>query len=300
MIRIVRSLALLAALACSAGDAAAQLEFAGIPWGTPPQATANRLHSLGYCLRGVDQEGDWVFFGPDGEEVVAVMSPTARLVGVEVRWRGDRGRISTLYTRMRDSMVAVHGMSFNERSDGAAWNRAGNVLQLWQLGPQAHPGYSLTLFHGGPGGPAEEERRNVMRAAARRREYGSSDYPAVHDAVVYDDDGWVHVMEESTDPLGNGVYRVRLYHDSNRSTVRRLENGVKYNGAIREVDLDCGRNWQRLLRTIPLYERVPAPAVSVPERARRWVQPTPGSRDERIVRATCKDIADEERHRREG
>lgn len=155
-------LPVLLALALSAVDAAAQREFAGIPWGTPPAEAAERIRAAGYELRGTGQNGDLTFGGADGVELLAVFDPRG-LVFVEARWLEPAERLPARFERMADSMRAVLGVpDMANRDDyersmtwrGPEW---GGVDLVYSRGGGIPPMLSLT--HWGPGYEEEIERR---------------------------------------------------------------------------------------------------------------------------------------------
>jgi hypothetical protein len=130
MIPILRPLALLAALAAlavSAGDAGAQLEFAGIPWGTPTDSASACIQRAGYPFRGQDQEGDWVFGAPGRVDLVAVFD-SAGLVFVDAFWLEGADSLSARHGRMADSMRAALGAPDSAHADRHGrymiWRRA--------------------------------------------------------------------------------------------------------------------------------------------------------------------------------
>jgi hypothetical protein len=155
-------LPLLLALALSAVDAAAQREFAGIPWGTPPAQAAERLRAAGYELRSTGAHGDLTFGGADGAELFAMFDPRG-LVFVQARWLEPAERLPTRYDRMADSMRAVLGTP--DRSDRDDYERAMTWLGAESGGVDLVHGRGggipplLSLTHWGPGYEQEVERR---------------------------------------------------------------------------------------------------------------------------------------------
>lgn len=156
-------LPVLLALALSAVDAAAQREFAGIPWGTPPAEATERIRAAGYELRGTGPHGDLTFGGPDGAELLAVFDPRG-LVLVEARWLEPAERLPVRFERMADSMRAELGApSTSNRDDyersmtwlGAEW---GGVDLVYSRS-EGYPPPVLSLSHWGPGYEEEVERR---------------------------------------------------------------------------------------------------------------------------------------------
>jgi hypothetical protein len=156
-------LPVLLALAVSAPDVAAQREFAGIPWGTPPAEAAERLRAAGYEPRGTGEHGDLTFGGPDGAQLLAVFDPRG-LVLVEARWLEPADRLPARFERMADSMRAVLGApSTSNRDDyersmtwlGAEWGGVDLVYSRGEGGPPP----LLSLTHWGPGYEEEVTRR---------------------------------------------------------------------------------------------------------------------------------------------
>lgn len=156
-------LPVLLALAFSAVDAAAQREFAGIPWGTPPAEAMERLRAAGYELKGTGQYGDLTFGGPEGVELVAIFAPRG-LVHVEARWEVPPDRLPARFERMADSMRAVLGAPTTagrydyERTMtwlGAEW---GGVDLVYSRS-EGYPPPQLSLTHWGAGYEEEVMRR---------------------------------------------------------------------------------------------------------------------------------------------
>jgi hypothetical protein len=67
---------------------------------------------------------------------------------------------------------------------------------------------------------------------------------------------------------------------------RRVENGMMYNGAITEVELDCRRMEMRLLRTIPIYEHRALPPIDGPA----WLPPMPNAHHAQAATAACEAL----------
>lgn len=144
-------------------SAAAQREFAGIPWGTPPAEAMERLRAAGYALRGTGQYGDLMFGGPEGVELLAVFAPRG-LVHVEARWEMPPDRLPARFERMADSMRAVLGAPTTAGRDnyertmtwlGAEW---GGVDLVYSRS-EGYPPPQLSLSHWGPGYEEEVMRR---------------------------------------------------------------------------------------------------------------------------------------------
>lgn len=297
MTRILRPLALLAAVAAFAGDAAAQLEFAGIAWGTPPDSARAAIQRAGYTLRGQDQEGDWLFGAPGRLDLSAVFD-SAGLVFVDASWLQEPDSLSALHDRMADSLAAVVGapdsLKADEHGRYMVWRRGGASLEL-VLHPSDGAGDAvLFVRHTGPGYAAEFERRAVAWQAREEdeRARGRADTLGLG--------GWREVFSGSRElvwidtvkftRLGPQRYRARFRGDLMRP--RRLENGMMYSATVREGELDCAAGRTRLHRTIPLYYDLRAlPPIDVPPAGRQWVQPPPGSPDEAALRAACSVLA---------
>lgn len=156
-------LPVLLALALSAPDAAAQREFAGIPWGTPPGEATERIRAAGYELRGTGEHGDLTFGRADGAELLAVFDPRG-LVFVEARWLEPAERLPARYERMADSMRAVLGAPGTSNRDAyersMTWLGAGSggVDLVYSRG-EGGPPPLLSLTHWGPGYEEEVTRR---------------------------------------------------------------------------------------------------------------------------------------------
>ena len=297
MIRILRPLALLAALAASAGDATAQLQFAGIPWGTSPDRARAAIQRAGYALRGQDQEGDWVFGAPGRVDLVAVFD-SAGLVFVDAFWLEESAPLPARHEGMADSLRAVLGAPDSAHADRHGrymiWRRDGAVLELVFHPDDRARDASLFIRHTGPGYAAEFERRAVAWEAREEDErvHGRADtlglggwqevFSGPRELV------WIDTVKSTR--LGPRLYHARLRGDLMQQ--RRLENGTMYSATIREGELDCGAGRMRLHRTIPLYYDLRSlPPVDVPEAERQWSQPVAGSPDEAALRAACAVLA---------
>jgi hypothetical protein len=288
MMRILRPLFVLAALAAFPTDAAAQMEFAGIPWGTPPQETADQLQSRGYQPRGVDQDGDWVFRAPDSAEVVAMMD-SAGLVSVAVRWYDHPERFPARLEVLRDSLVAAFGPPINDEENGGAWRRDGAWAHLNLRGMTGGLDSMLFLAHTGPRGHDEEVNRRGALAHARRerlREQGP-DSVAVGGWLRVWDEIWHSTLVDTAryTTLGHRVYGARMLVRWQETL--RLENGMQYDAVITEVELDCPGLRSRLLRTIPLFYEVPLAVTEIPQPERRWFAPGTGSMDAFLIKRAC-------------
>jgi hypothetical protein len=289
MIRIFRVLCLSASLALSAGEAAAQLEFAGIAWGTPAGQAADRLRGMGYVARGVDQNGDHVFRGPDGEMLVAKLSPDG-LVQVQVEWTRDPARLPARYARLADSLHAALGKPYAEgHDDAASWTRDEAWVNIWLRPAAPQLDSTLFLFYTAPADAAEELRRaQLQEDASQPGRVDPVDVGAWAEADFTD--RWEQRVDTArVVVLGGGLYGARLR--DRWTDPRRLENGLVYDAAVREVEVDCGGTRMRLLRTVPLYHEVSMHAIEVPAGERRWDRPAAGSRAEASLRAVCAVLA---------
>lgn len=278
-------------VAAAPAPAPAQLTFAGIPWGTPADSAAARLQRADYPFRGTDQDGDRVFRGPDGADLVATMDSTG-LVGVEVYWRHEPDQLPVRYALLADSLRAAHGPPDDEESevqDFVTWSRGGEVLELFLRPRGAGLDSLLVLSHRAPGFDAEMDRRFEAERAEMEYErvHGPADTTAVGDWQIAYSDFRVLTRVDTVQftRLGDRRYRARFL-DQWMAT-RRLDNGLKYNAALTEVELDCRRMRTRLLRTVHLYALRAAAALDVPEAERRWYRPPRGSNDARAVAAAC-------------
>jgi hypothetical protein len=297
ILRCRSSLILLAAtLLLSAGDAAAQLEFAQIPWGTPEARTLEHITAAGYTFRGTDQDGDMVFGAADSVDVVA-MFDSAGLVSVESRWMRNPDRLPTRYRRMADSMRAAVGTpdeaSEDESGRSLNWVRGGATLELFFRPRGGGLDTMLFLRHQGAGYEAEFERRVALEQEQTERERagGTRDTTAVGDYHQAFGDFRVLIRVDTVkyERLGPQAYHARFLHDWMQT--RRLPNGLMYDAALTEVELDCRTQRTRLLRTIPLYASHATPPIDVPEAERRWTTPRRGSPDVEAVRSACQALA---------
>jgi hypothetical protein len=294
MMRILRPLCILAALAAFPMDAAAQMEFAGIPWGTSPRQTADRLQAMGYQLRGVDQDGDWVFRAPDGAEVVAMMD-SAGVVAVDLRWYDKPEQFPLRVQVLLDSLTDAFGPPLNKEEGSGAWHRHPDDGWAHLLLRRPTGGLDSMLFMAftRPGGNTREtDRRGALadERRARLREQGP-------DPVAVG--GWLELWSElwrttlvdtaSVGVLPNGVYRTRIL--VRLQEPGRLENGMRYDALISEVEIDCpGRRW-RTRRAIPLFYEVPLAVTDVPEADREWIRPEPGGVDAYVIKESCIALA---------
>jgi hypothetical protein len=290
--RLLRTLSVLAALALAAGDAAAQTDYSGIPWGTPARETTDRLQAQGYRLRGTDQAGDLVFHAPDGAEVVATMSPRA-LVGATVTWTDDPDRLPALLASLGDSLQSAWGEPAEVREDGLSWSAGGEWTHLWLRRPAVDVDSALILSIAGEGWMAEHERRMAYWAEWRER-YGND--PPVDSAgrgawtPVMESIQWAMFVDSSrVVPLGDRVYAARLMERWGMD--QRLENGMMYNVAVYDVELDCHRLRSRRHRTTVLYYGAALPATEVAEAERQWYHPAERGYEEFGYKHACATLA---------
>jgi hypothetical protein len=289
-------LVLLAAALLSAGDAAAQLEFAQIPWGTPETRTMEHITSAGYRFRGTDQDGDMVFGAADSVDLVA-MFDGAGLVSVELRWMRNPDRLLARYRRMADSMRAALGRpdeaSEDEYGRSLSWARNGSTLELFFRPRGGGLDTMLFLRHQAAGYEPEFERRvaREREQMERERAEGTRDTTGVGDYHQAFGDFRVLIRVDTVkyERMGPQAYRARFLHDWMQ--MRRLPNGLMYDAALTEVELDCRVQRTRLLRTTPLYDFRATPPVDVPESERRWTTPRRGSPDVEAVRSACQALA---------
>jgi hypothetical protein len=288
-------IATIAALMLFADESAAQLEFAGAPWGTPAEQASERIRAAGYTFRGVDQDGDWIFGAADSVDLVAMFDSTG-LVSVESQWMRNPDRLLARYRRMADSMRAAVGPPDEASEDESGrvlnWARDGSTLELF-FRPRGG-GLDTTLFlrHQGAGYEAEFERRvaREQEQMERERAEGTRDTTAVGDYHQAFGGFRVLIRVDTVkyERLGPQAYRARVLH--NWMQTRRLPNGLMYDAALTEVELDCRVQRTRTIRRTMLYER-PAAVVDVPEAERRWTTPRRGSPDATAVQSACQALA---------
>lgn len=269
---------------------AAQLEFGGIPWGTPLDSARARIQRAGHPLRGQDQYGDWVFGGPGRMDLVATFD-SAGLVGVEASWMHDPRSLPARYASLADSLRRAFGApdtEAREEEPSMNWERGGATLELF-LFPRGSGMDSIVFVkHHGPGWEAEYERRDLREEAqmAYEEENGRADTTSYG--------AWLNVYSDFRDftrvdtvrftRLGDRLYGARFLDSWFQR--RRLENGMMYSGAITEVELDCRRMTTRLLRTIPLYSHRATPAIEGPQ----WLPPMPNRNHARAVERACEAL----------
>lgn len=284
----LRLFTVFAALFLSAADAAAQMEFAGIPWGTPPRETADRLQALGYRLRGVDQEGDWVFRGPDGAEVIAVMD-TAGLISVDVRWYERPDEFPRRLQVLVDSLTAAFGEPLNREEESAVWNRQEAWVHLFMRRAYGGRDSMLFLAHTRPGGLGDEPRRRAAMADAREAHLArhGPDPAAAGEWHLLWDEIWVETRVDTAHSAATGIARYRARMLEHWQEPQRLENGLMYDGVLTEVELDCKEFRRRLHRTVFVFYQAPVAIVDVPEAERAWFRPEPEQLDGYLLRDAC-------------
>lgn len=289
---IPRLLPVLAALALSAGDAAAQLEFAGIPWGTSSDSTRASIQRAGYHFRGQDQDGDWVFGAPDSVDLVA-MFDSAGLVHVEAMWLRDPDRLPARYQHLADSMRASLGAPDTANADEyerfMTWRRDGAELALFFRPRGGGLDTALTIRHFGPGWEAEDLRRSEAWTDREESEADTIGYGEYHQAFG----GFRTLIRVDTvryTRLGPQRYLARFREDRMQS--RRLPNGLRYGATVSDVELDCRQMSTRAQRTFFLYNiRVLTHTEDIPEARRQWFQPVAGSPDDVAIRDACEVLA---------
>lgn len=285
-------IAIIAALVLFAGDAAAQLEFAQIPWGTPEARTLEHITSAGYTFRGTDQDGDMVFGAADSVDLVA-MFDSAGLVYVEAMWLNDPDRLPARYQRLADSMRASLGAPDTANADEyerfMTWRRDGAEAELFFRPRGGGLDTALTIRHFGPGWEAEDLRRSEAWTDREESEADTIGYGAYHQAFG----GFRTLIRVDTvryTRLGPQRYLARFRED--RMQMRRLPNGLRYGATVADVELDCRELRTRAQRTFFLYNiRVLTHTYEVPEAQRQWSQPVAGSPDDIAIRDACEVLA---------
>jgi hypothetical protein len=293
-IRPTRWLLCAAALAACATPAAAQLTFHGIAWGTPgPQARA-RVEAKGYRFRGADQDGDLVFWGPLRSQLVLTVAPVG-VVAVEETWPGTQAQARARYRVAADSLRRIHGPPAESDDapgeSGMTWKRDSVALTAMYADrgvvretPRAEIRAQSAGFW------AEINRRSDLeRAENERIESGEQprDTLLVGDWMrVYSDGRYLTSFDSAgTVRAGPGVYRTRIR--DNWMFMRRLENGIKYSGEVRTVEIDCRSMRERRLSFVPFYGRISSPMVVIPPTERRWSTPAATSPEGRAIRRAC-------------
>ncbi len=293
MLRVIlpsRSLALavcvLSASWAMAADAAAQMEFEGIRWGTPAREVSARLEGSGYRLRGVDQEGDWMFDGRDGSVLLAVMDSTGLVEVVQV-WKNPPEPLPARFQRLGDSLRAVLGEAGEQGDRYFRWRRGEENVHLSRFLPDNWVGGAMvTLFHSGPDEREEASRRSQawLAAVALDPNWGSW-------TRVSDSDGWVlSVNTHHYQAMGDGVYRARL-RDLWFGMPLRLDDGRKYASNDMEVDLDCGAMRLRKRRTVLGWRDSPLAGTERADADARWHRPAPDTREGVGLPAACATLA---------
>lgn len=289
---MLRSLVPLLLVILASRPATAQLEFGGIPWGTPAEGATERIRQTGHPFRGVDQDGDPVFRAPDAGDLVATFD-SAGLVGVELAWFRDPGRMPARFARLADSLRRVYGPPDSEagaeEEPRLVWERGGAMLELFLFPRGGGMDSVLMLQHHGAGWEAEFDRRSDAERErdAYEEENGRADTTAYGDWLRVYSDGrdFTRVDTVRFTRLGDRLYRARFMDSWFQR--RRLENGMMYNGALTEVELDCRRMTTRLLRTIPLYSHRATIVIDAGDGEERWLPPMPNRNHARAVAAAC-------------
>jgi hypothetical protein len=268
--------------------AAAQLTFGGIAWGTPADSATAMIQRAGYVLRGHDQDGNRVFGDAEDVDLVTLFDSIG-LVGVDLEWSRPVDRLPARFATLADSLRRAFGPPDDASEDGEEpameWARDGVRVSLFLFPRGGGRDSMLSLRYEGPGWEPEFERRNDADRAreAYEEENGRADTTAYGD--------WLRVYSDARDftrvdtvrftRLGDRLYRARFLDSWFQR--RRLENGIMYNGAITEVELDCRRMTTRLLRTLPTYSHRALPVIDGP----RWLPPMPNANHARAVAAAC-------------
>jgi hypothetical protein len=279
---------LLFTLILAPASAAAQLTFGGIAWGTPADSAAAAIQRAGYVPRGQDQDGDRVFGDAAGVDLVT-MFDSAGLVGVELEWSRPVDALPARFAVLADSLRRAFGPPDDASEDGEEpameWARDGVHVWLFLFPRGGGRDSMLSLRYEGPGWEAEFERRNDAERErdAYEEENGRADTTAYGDWLRVYSDGrdFTRVDTARFTRLGDRLYRARFLDAWFQR--RRLENGMMYNGAITEVELDCRRMTTRLLRTIPLYSHRALLAID----GEAWLLPMPNANHHRAVTAAC-------------
>jgi hypothetical protein len=274
--------------------AAAQLTFGGIPWGTPVDSATAAIQRAGYVLRGDDQDGDRVFGDADGANLVTTFD-SAGLVGVDLEWFQPVDRLPARYDRLADSLRRAFGpptkASGEDEEPAMDWVRDGVRVSLFLFPRGGGMDSLVAVRYEGSGWEAEYERRNEVSRARmeHERQNGRADTTSYGDWLnVYSDfRDFTRVDTVRFSRTGDRLYRARFL-DAWFQT-RRLENGMMYNGALTEVELDCRRMRTRLLRTIPLYSHRALPAIE----GEAWLPPMPNANHARAVVAACEALGRE-------
>ncbi len=281
-----------AALAAYATPAAAQLTFHGIAWGTPgPQARA-RVEAKGYRFRGADQDGDLVFWGPFRSQLVVTVSPGG-VVAVEESWPGTQAQARARYRAAADSLRRVHGPpAESEDAPGESavtWKRDSVALTAMYAdrGVVRETPQAEVRAHGADYWAEIERRSDLERADDERREGQPRDTLLVGDWMrAYSDGRYLTSFDSAgTVRVSPGVYRTRIR--DNWMFMRRLENGIKYSGEVRTVEIDCRTMRERRLSFVPMYDQKSVVTVVVSPAERRWSTPAATSPEGRAIRRAC-------------
>jgi len=277
----------------TAAPAAAQLTVARIPWGTPAAQVRARLEAQGWRFRGVDQDGDQVFGGPRGSEAVATLA-AGGLVGMELRWPATRAAARARYRAATDSLRRGLGAHTTVDEESTAWSRGDTLLYTSIAdGRGARPEPAAGITGWGPGYHAEMERRSDLERARRDSVEAGT---LRRDPLLRGD--WTRVYSDArvltrldsagARRVGPGRYRIRVREDW--MFTRRLANGMMYNAAVREMELDCRAPRVRVLRTTPAFADrsvAGAPLAGAGGVPSAWEAPAPGSPEARAIRGSC-------------
>lgn len=269
-------------------SAAAQLTFGGIPWGTPADFATAAIQRAGYVLRGQDQDGERVFGGADGVNLLT-MFDSAGLVGVDLEWPRPVDALPARFSALADLLRRAFGApSESSAEDGEMaldWERDGVRVSLFLFPRGSGLDSMLSLRYEGPGWEAEFDRRNNAERErdAYEEENGRADTTSYGEWLIAYSDfrDLTRVDTVRFARLGDRLYRARFLDDWFQT--RRLENGMKYNGVLTEVELDCRRMTTRLLHTIPLYSHRALPAID----GDAWLPPMPNANHAGAVAAAC-------------
>lgn len=288
-IRILLPILVLLAAAPAAG--AQQLSIGGLTWGMAPEQAKARLEGQGYRFRGIDQDGDYVFWAPRQGDLVVSVAPEKGVIGMQVTWMPPREQIPARFRALADSLRRALGRPSSAEEDGVTWERGGTTL--YAFGHAVGPIQAVGITVEGPDSEAELERRSNLELAARDR--AEQDTVAPDSAVVGD---WARIFSDArviawvdsagTRAVSPGVVHTRL--SEKWMFTRRLENGIKYDGKISEVELDCRTMRQRTLSYLATYAEAPPYRVIVPPAERAWTTPGELSAEGRGLRRACQKV----------
>lgn len=293
-IRPTRWLLCAAALAAYATPAAAQLTFHGIAWGTPGPRARAMVEAKGYRFRGADQDGDLVFWGPLRSVLVVTVSP-AGVVAVEETWPGTQVQARARYRAAADSLRRVHGPpAESENAPGESsvtWKRDSVSLTAMYAdrGVARETPQAEVSAHGADLWAEIERRSDQERADDERREREGQprDTLLVGDWMrAYSDGRYLTSFDSAgTVRVSPGVYRTRFRE--HWMFTRRLENGIKYSGEVRTVEIDCRGMRERRLSFVAMYGQRSVLTVVIPPAERRWSTPAATAPGGRAIRRAC-------------